>query len=95
MLARFRHWLFVANKRRRKAKVMRVYGRASAAAKCRGSRTRKVAIIRLEEIEELRLLDDEIAIADSRRLCTPPVTIGCRSQKMMIGRSAAHMGLGT
>src|ERR1700722_18027395 len=69
MLDGFRHWLAISGMQRRKKRTFKVFSKQIATAKKAGYETEKVASLRRDEYEEIRFIDDEIGIAESRRLC--------------------------
>jgi hypothetical protein len=64
-----RHWLAIGRMQRRKTRTFKIFNKEIAAAKTVGYETEKVANLRRDEYEEIRFIDDEIGIAESRRLC--------------------------
>lgn len=68
MLQGLRHWLVVNKLRRRRASVFKTFSKKVTAAKKTGAPPKEIGDIRLDELRELKLVDEERGLKESRRL---------------------------
>lgn len=68
MLAGLKHWWMVRRMQRRRALILKAYEKDIAAAKAASKPESELERIHYDEHQELRFVDDELDILESRRL---------------------------